>query len=54
MDCYNGVLYEVAAGSEYQLTLPNESKVYALEPAISGHWMLPVTEWPAGKKGDRY
>jgi len=54
MDCYNGVLYEVAAGSEYQLTLPNESKVYALEPAVSGHWMLPVTEWPAGKKGDRY
>ena len=43
-DCYNGALYQVAEG-DYQLTLPEGSRRYPLDSALSGHWMLPVTEW---------
>ena len=43
LDCRQGVLYEV--NGQYSLTCGKGSVKHQLEPAMSGHWMLPITEY---------
>ena len=43
LDCIQGVLYEV--NGQYSLTCGKGSVKHQLEPAMSGHWMLPITEY---------
>jgi len=46
MDCYQGILYEIAPGTDYRLYVPVGSKTHRLMEATTGHWLLPVTDWP--------
>ena len=49
LDCYNGIMYEIAEG-DYEIKMPTGSAKYSLEAAESGHWMLPCSDWPGTAK----
>ena len=43
LDCKHGFLYEVQGS--YSLTAGKGTVKHVLEPAMSGHWMLPITQY---------
>ena len=43
LDCKNGILYEIH--DNYSITAGKGSVKHQLEPAMSGHWMLPITQY---------